>query len=60
MKLVEILARELKEWPEGFSDLGQAVDGCLHLPGIGNHVRHTRDKFTRSSDWAAAIVTRAD
>ena len=57
-KLVEILAVELKEWPEGFEDVGQAFEGCLHLPGIGDHIRHTRERYSLSSDWASAIVTR--
>ena len=58
MKLVEILARELNEWPEGFKDVGQALAGELHLPGIGDHVRHTKEKYTKSEDWGGAIVTK--
>jgi hypothetical protein len=58
MKLVEILARELGEWPEGFDDVGQATDGALHLPGEGPHVRHTVESYTRSDDWMTAIITR--
>lgn len=57
--LVEILAVELKEWPKGFMDVGQAFEGCLYLPGIGEHIRHTRERYTLSSDWLNAIVTRA-
>jgi len=30
MKLVEILARELKEWPEGASHIVSALDGGIH------------------------------
>lgn len=59
MKLVEILAKELSEWPKGFYDVGQAVDGSLHLPGIGPHVRHTIEKYTKADDWYESIVTRA-
>ena len=58
-KLVEILAVELKEWPEGFLDVGQASEGSLHLPGIGDHVRHTSERYTLADDWMIAIVTRA-
>jgi len=57
-KLVEILAVELKEWPEGFLDVGQASEGSLHLPGIGDHVRHTFERYTLADDWMIAIVTR--
>lgn len=60
MKLVDILARELKEWPEGFHDVGQADDGSLHLPGIGDHVRHTNERYTLAKDWIDAIVTRSE
>ena len=57
-KLVEILAVELKEWPEGFDDVGQADRGSLHLPGIGDHVKHTSERYTQACDWMNAIVTR--
>lgn len=60
MKLIEILACELKEWPEGFDDVGQADFGALHLPGIGKFVRHTGETYTKSDDWLNAIVTRAE
>lgn len=60
MKLVDILAREMNEWPEGFHDLGQAVDGSLHLPGVGDHVRHTNECYTRAKDWMDDIVTRSE
>ena len=59
MKLVEILAKEMSKWPSGFNDVGQAFAGELHLPGIGEHVRHTKEKYTRSEDWGTAIVTHA-
>lgn len=59
MKLVDILARELKVWPQGFDDVGQADMGSLHLPGLGRHVRHTNESYTKAEDWFAAIVTRA-
>lgn len=59
MKLVEILAKEMSKWPSGFNDVGQAFTGELHLPGIGEHVRHTKEKYTRSEDWGTAIVTHA-
>lgn len=59
MKLVEILAKEMDVWPKGFKDVGQAHKGNLHLPGIGDHVRHTKESYTKASDWACAIVTCA-
>lgn len=32
MKLVEILAREMKKWPDSGTDIvGQSSDGTLHL-----------------------------
>ena len=58
MKLVELLAKEMIEWPKGFDDVGQADDGSLHLPGIGPHVRHTIEKYTKADDWFESIVTR--
>ena len=59
MKLVDILARELKAWPDNYLDVGQADEGCLHLPGIGQHERHTVESYTKADDWFTAIVTRA-
>jgi len=59
MKLIDILARELKEWPKGFDDVGQADSGALHLPGIGMHEKHTDETYTHADDWFTSIVTRA-
>lgn len=59
MKLVELLAKEMIEWPKGFDDVGQADDGSLHLPGVGPHVRHTIEKYTKADDWFESIVTKA-
>lgn len=58
VKLVDILARELKVWPGNHLDVGQADDGSLHVPGIGPHERHTTEKYTKADDWFTAVVTR--
>lgn len=57
MKLVDILARELKEWVSDWPAMGQAEDGTLHRePFLGGH---TSFSLTRASDYVQAIVTRA-
>lgn len=57
MKLVDILARELKEWVSDWPAMGQAKDGTLHRePFLGGH---TSFSLTRASDYVQAIVTRA-
>lgn len=61
MKLVDILARELKVWPEGeWGSVGQSESGALHNGNIGRHDRWTPEKFTLATDWIKAIVTRAE
>lgn len=57
MKLVDILAREMKVWPGNYLDVGQADFGRLHLTGIGPHERHTDEAYTKADDWRTAIVT---
>lgn len=57
-KLVEILAKELKEWPGDWPALGQACDGSLHRePFLGGHT--SEFCLTRANDYTAAIVTRS-
>lgn len=58
MKLIDILSLEMKVWPHGYADVGQADFGSLHLPGIGTHDRHTTETYTKADDWMTAIVTR--
>lgn len=50
MKLVEILAKELKEWPENAEELGQCYDGDLHLIRGGNS----------SPEYLGIFVTKCD
>lgn len=61
MKLVDILARELKVWPEESPiDVGQAADGDIYIPGkSGVFSRHIGAKLTLADDWNSANVTRA-
>lgn len=63
MKLVDILARELKVWPHPGNALGQAADTTLHLNENASHGGEfygwTKDKFTRAEDHSYAFVTRA-
>lgn len=61
MKLIDILARDLKDWPWSTSVVGQACDGSLHLnrafdPCLG----HSVERFEKADDWAEAHVTRAE
>lgn len=60
MKLIEILARELKEWPEENPiDVGQAADGDIHVPGqSGEFIRHLGVRLTIADDSNSANVTR--
>lgn len=72
MLLVDILARELKEWPEEAEEIAQDEDGRAHpysAAGIFNGEEWTGDAQFASynvnmrelaSDHATAIVTRAD
>lgn len=63
MKLVDILARELKEWPHSGNALGQAADRTLHLNEYASHGGEfygwTKEKFTRAEDHHEAFITRA-
>ena len=61
MKLVDILARELKVWPEGYDDIGQAESGRLHVV-TGWHFKKgwTEEYFAQAEDWTSAVITRAE
>lgn len=50
MKLVEILATELAEWPENAEELGQCYDGDLHLRRGGS----------TSPEYLGIFVTKCD
>lgn len=62
MKLVDILARELKVWPDDGTDVvGQSSDGCLHLNAACAPNRgFTEEAYKLSSDWNSTEVTRAE
>lgn len=63
MKFVDILARELKVWPEGFSEkVGQCINGRLHgYSGNGYpNCQVTNRPFTLCSDFQNDTVTRAE
>lgn len=63
MKLLQLLAKELKEWPSSNPDsVGQAVDGTLYYlcNGSGACYARSKKKYTHNTDHATAIVTRAD
>lgn len=61
MKLVDILARELKAWPEGWDDAGQSESGRLHVvTGWEPSKGRTYESYTQAEDWASAVVTRAE
>lgn len=62
MRLVEILARELKGWPESFGDvLGQRCDGTLHGYNDAGSVTWIGEtpQLTRCDNYMHDIVTRA-
>lgn len=61
MKLVDILARELKEWPnDQYESIGQANDGALHKsPNWDSGCGWSKEKYTMAEDWSRVHVTRA-
>lgn len=60
MKLVDILARELKQWPECLADsLGQAADGTLHSEEEFGPILRTDNAYTICDNFVMDIVTRA-
>lgn len=57
MKLVEILAKELSEWPDDmWSAIGQAKDGDLHAEPFSG--RHLKLGISVAEDHMQAIVSR--
>ena len=60
MKLVDILARELKEWPnDQYESIGQANDGALHKsPNWDSGCGWSKEKYTMAEDWSRVHVTR--
>ena len=61
MKLVKLLAKELKEWTDCAGDVvGQARDGSLHLNGSYEENRgFTDEQYTLAKDWMSADVTKS-
>lgn len=61
MKLVDILARELKVWPnDEYESIGQANDGALHKsPNWDAGCGWSKEKYTMAEDWSRVHVTRA-
>lgn len=57
MKLVDILARELKAWPENSEQVWQSLSGRLFLGK--DRERLTVESYTLAKDWDEARVTRA-
>lgn len=50
MKLLDVLAKEMKEWPEGGYSVGQATDGTLHVNGKrGGFLYHTTGAYSQPS-----------
>lgn len=60
-KLVEILARELKEWPENFPHayLSQSVSGRVAYV-INNKERVSVGNFDKADDWLDALVDKRE
>lgn len=61
MKLVDILARELRVWPnDDFASIGQACNGTLHKsPNWSVDCGWTKEVYTIAEDWSRSYVTRA-
>lgn len=58
MKLVDILAGELKVWPENSERVWQSLSGRLFLGK--DRERLTVESYTLAKDWDEARVTRAE
>lgn len=59
MKLVEILASEMEEWPLDAAWVGQAVDGDIHVNNSDDEfIGHTGVLLTRADDWNSAEVNQ--
>lgn len=61
MKLVDILARELKVWPnDEYESIGQSCTGTLHKsPNWLLECGWTKEAYTMADDWSRVHVTRA-
>lgn len=62
MKLVDILARELKVWPDPeWASIGQSNSGTLHKStNWAVECGWTREAYTMADDWTRAHVTYAE
>lgn len=63
MKLVDILAVELKRWPDSLGNaVGQASDGTLHndMQPLNAEIVRTRKKYTMCKNYVMDCVTRAE
>lgn len=63
MKLVDILAKEMKVWPEALGHaLGQASDGTLHcdMEPVDAEIVRTRERYTVCTNYIMDCVTRAE
>lgn len=50
MKLLDVLAKEMKEWPEGGHSVGQATDGTLYVNDArGEFLYHTTEAYSQPS-----------
>lgn len=59
MKLLDILARELKVWPDRAESISQSFSGMTFYVPIGGRV-HELNRNEISDDWRTAAVTRAE
>lgn len=62
MKLVDILARELKVWPDDeYHSIGQACNGTLHKsPNWNVDCGWTKEAYTMADDWSRVFVYREE
>lgn len=63
MKLLDILAVELKRWPDSLGNaVGQASDGTLHndMEPLNAEIVRTREKYTMCKNYVMDCVTRAE
>lgn len=61
MKLLDVLVKDMKEWPEGGYSVGQASDGTLHVDDKhGEMLYHTKDSYSQPSVWGfyTDVVTK--
>lgn len=61
MKLIDILARELKEWPEGVEKIDQSnVDGELYFDDVGTNLLLEIADGLGIAQFGGGYVTEAD